>query len=307
MVPAIVALAMLASTQQASAANVCSSSLVHILFDDGTSTCNSSTTGSLAPATTQFSKGTPELSGEASMAMGTGSFGGLAEIGGNKLLPNSTTFFSKAEGSSYDAITPSGGTGAGTPYALVVPFHVTGSYRTTFVGPVNVNFPLPQVVDRFSFTCGGFIGSSGGDCGHGQIVSTDPATFVGQPVDQIYTLNIPLAIGQRTDLFMDFIILAQMTLPTDIGQILCNPSTDIGCFNGGSAIFDMLHTGIFEQAKILNTSGQQVFDVTLNDESGFDYLAPLSGPAPTVPEPSTWLLLGSGLAGLAVWRRKKAA
>ena len=126
-------------------------------------------------------------------------------------------------------------------------------------------------------------------------------------MDQIYTLNIPLAIGQRTDLFMDFIILAQMTLPTDIGQILCNPSTDIGCFNGGSAIFDMLHTGIFEQAKILNTSGQQVFDVTLNDESGFDYLAPLSGPAPTVPEPSTWLLLGSGLAGLAVWRRKKAA
>jgi hypothetical protein len=111
---------------------------------------------------------------------------------------------------------------------------------------------------------------------------------------------------KRSGLFSsDFIILAQMTLATDIGQILCNPSTDIGCFDRGSAIFDMLHTGIFEQAKILNTSGQQVFNVTLSDESGFDYLG--AGPARTVPEPSTWLLLGSGLAGLAAWRRKKAA
>ena len=33
----------------------------------------------------------------------------------------------------------------------------------------------------------------------------------------------------------------------------------------------------------------------------------LYGEPQVVPEPSTWLLLGSGLAGLAVWRRRKAA
>ena len=126
MVPAIAALAMLASTQQASAANVCSSSVVHILFDDGQNQCITFT-GSSPTASTAFQTGNAAtIFGGASMGIRIKNFAGYAQIG-NMLPANATTYFSQAKGSSYDAITSSGG--AGTHYTLVVPFHVTGSYR----------------------------------------------------------------------------------------------------------------------------------------------------------------------------------
>ena len=129
MVPAIAALAMLASTQQASAANVCSSSLVHILFDDGQNQCITFT-GSSPTASTAFQTGNAAtIFGGASMGIRIGNFAGYAQIGGNALFPNATTYSAAATGEIFDAITPSGGGAPGTHYTLVVPFHVTGSYR----------------------------------------------------------------------------------------------------------------------------------------------------------------------------------
>ena len=59
-------------------------------------------------------------------------------------------------------------------------------------------------------------------------------------------------------------------------------------------------TGAFVRAFVPNGSGGLFLPSSLT-------FGPGATPTPSVPEPSTWLLLGSGLACLAVWRRKKAA
>jgi PEP-CTERM motif-containing protein len=303
---ALPVLAMLAFIQQATATTICSSSVVHILFDDGATQCTDAT----GTATSAFSKGSSAtLSGDASLGIRIGAFSGFAQIGGATLIPNSTTYFADAIGLTNDAVTPTGPVAVGTHLTLVVPFHLTGAFRASFSAPVGFGVALPQVLNEFSFTCAGFIGSTGGDCGHGKISSTVPDMSDPQAVDQTFLMTIPLAIGLETDVQMMVKILAQMTLPSGVG-LTCDPSTVVGCHEGGDAIFDLSHTGKFEPAMIVDVTGHRVFDVTLSSASGFDYLNPAgSGPGgggTTVPEPASLALLVFGVAALGLARRKLA-
>lgn len=66
--------------------------------------------------------------------------------------------------------------------------------------------------------------------------------------------------------------------------------------------------GIFWQTYLANggLNAQFASAICANDMIAGTVVAFAGGDGSTVPEPSTWLLLGSGLAGLAAWRRKTA-
>ena len=76
--------------------------------------------------------------------------------------------------------------------------------------------------------------------------------------------------------------------------------TNVGCMTTASFLgsADVIGLDVFD------LDGNFVPDAIAISESGFDYQAGFQQP-PEIPEPSTMLLFGTGLAGLAAWRFRK--
>ena len=106
---------------------------------------------------------------------------------------------------------------------------------------------------------------------------------------------------------------------------------DAGFFEGDEASWDpfgyLLNTTFFQLTLDnggVNQSGSESINVIIGDVFGFransddglfgaattvirEFSGPLSSGTQSTPEPSTMILLGTGLVGLVAWKRKKAA
>jgi hypothetical protein len=77
----------------------------------------------------------------------------------------------------------------------------------------------------------------------------------------------------------------------------------------GQVFVDFLHTAALENVQLFDAAGQDVSQgssVTLADGQGVAVGAPDLA-ATVVPEPSTYVLMASGLAGLGIVMRRRRA
>lgn len=109
----------------------------------------------------------------------------------------------------------------------------------------------------------------------------------------LYTaINVPGSLNVYDDLNGAGIVLASLALPTTLSD--CDSS-----FNAGFCPFFPVGVAFSGTAKSISFAG--VADQIVFDDVTFGSVTP----GTAVPEPASLLLLGSGLAGLGLWARRR--
>lgn len=155
-------------------------------------------------------------------------------------------------------------------------------------GPITVDDPL-----WYEFSWSGLGAAGGCDActpssgGNSQFADAPPWTFVGPAV---LTVTDAFLRGDQFEVFNNLVSLGFTSAPFGSGTCGSDPVTCLADPSVSSGVF------------VLGPGAHSItINQLLNDFSGAGYFRVDS----TVPEPSTWLLMGGSLLGLGLLRRRK--